>query len=247
MIEVNEQGELLLEEERREKRTFDPLKLHKIPDSLVPENLVPDNIEELTTKQIKGKGRPTAPRKPFEIVELDDNNNLQIVKKRGHPSKILSMLRTGKVSEETLYQIASCYYYNPDWKTVAVLTGHTAEFLLTFAKTLKFHDLLAKVRDELDKKEEASATNIVDTTLVELKDRLDYGDDILDSKTGKIVKIKPKAKELASILKTVHTVRQITRGEATSLSEKISPADRLNKLAEQFTKFAAAKDITPEK
>lgn len=252
MIEVNENIEEILAEEANEHpskgKRFDPLRLDRIPDTIVPEKLVADNIEDLTKKQPTGKpGRPKNPPSPFDLVELDENNHLSVIKPNGRPSRELALLKKGKVAEETLLNIAKAYYFNPDWKTVALMTGHTADFLLTFSKTLKFHDLLAKIRQDLDAKEQADETKIVETALTEIQDRLNHGDDILDSKTGKVVKIKPKAKELASILKTVHNIRQTTRGEANSRSESVSQADKLNKIAEQFMKFSAAKTIEHDK
>lgn len=246
MIEVNENIDELLqdEEESKKHKRFDPLRLDRIPETILPEKMVADNIEELTKQQRTGKkGRPRNPPEPFDLVELNENNHLSVVKPNGRPTKELALLKKGKIAEETLLNIAKAFYFNPDWKTVALMTGHTADFLLTFSKTLKFHDLLAKIRQDLDAKEQADETKIVETALVEIQDRLSNGDDILDSKTGKVVKIKPKAKELASILKTVHNIRQTTRGEANSRSESVSQADKLNKIAEQFARFAAAKTI----
>lgn len=256
MIEVNENIEEILASEEEEKKVkkggkdvrFDPLRLDRIPDVVIPEKLVADNIEELTKQQRTGKkGRPRNPPSPYDIVELDENNHLSVIKPNGRPSRELALLKKGKVAEDTLLNIAKAYYFNPDWKTVALMTGHTADFLLTFSKTLKFHDLLAKIRQDLDAKEQADETKIVKAALTEIQDRIHNGDDILDSKTGKVVKIKPKAKELASILKTVHNIRQTTRGEANSRSESVSQADKLNKIAEQFARFAAAKTIDQEK
>jgi len=244
MLETNENAdEVLLD---IPDRRFDPLKLHKLPDEDVAA-IVPDNIEQLTQVQRTGKkGRPKSPAKPFDVVEIDEQNHITVIQKNGRPTKELRLLREGKVAEETLMNIARTFYYNPNWQTVAMLTGHTADFLLTFSKTLKFHDLLSQIRNELDATEQADESKIVEQALTEIQDRLKHGDDILDSKTGTIIKVKPKAKELASILKTVHNVRQITRGEATSRTESISPQDKLSKIAENFAKFAAAKDITGE-
>lgn len=249
MIEVNENiDEILAEEATNKGKRFDPLRLDRIPETILPEKMVADNIEELTQQQRTGKkGRPRNPPDPFDLVELDENNHLSVIKPNGRPTKELNLLKKGKVAEETLLNIAKAYYFNPDWKTVALMTGHTADFLLTFSKTLKFHDLLAKIRQDLDAKEQADETKIVKAALTEIQDRISNGDDILDSKSGKVVKIKPKAKELASILKTVHNIRQTTRGEANSRTEAVSQADKLNKIAEQFARFAAAKTIDQEK
>ena len=106
--------------------------------------------------------------------------------------------------------------------------------------------MLAEIRASLDKKEEAKETDIIEEVLEQIEDRVRNGDHILDSKTGEVKVVKMKGKELASTLKTIHNVRQTTRGEANSRTESVNPADKLKSLAEQFAKFASARDITPE-
>lgn len=246
MLEINDNADKILQEERQ--RRFDPQKLDKLagfPDVDVS-SIVDDDITALVETHTGKVGRPKKPASPFDVVEQQEDGSLVVVKSRGQPKKELQLMKKGLVAEETLYQIARTYYYNPDWKAVAVMTGHTAEFLMTFARTLKFHELLVQCRNELDKKEEASSTDIIDKALEEISDRVQHGDDILDSKTGQVVKIKMKGKELASVVKTIHSIRQTTRGEANSRTESVNPADKLSKIAEQFTKFASARDITPE-
>ena len=108
------------------------------------------------------------------------------------------------------------------------------------------HELLVQCRAELDRKEEANETGIIGKALEEIHDRVIHGDDILDSKTGQVVKVKMKGKELASVVKTLHNVRQTTRGEANSRTESVAPTDKLNKIAEQFQKFAATRTINGE-
>lgn len=248
MYDINPNADEILAEEEYRKTGFDPQKLHKLPNTSIPaERLVADNIEELTKQQRTGKpGRPKQPNKPFDLVEVDENNHIKATPQVGRPTRELVALRKGKVSDDTMKNIATQYFYNPDWHTVALLTGHTADFLITFSKTLKFHELLSEIRNELDAREQAAETTIIEDALVELQDRIKHGDEILDSKTGTVKKVKMKGKELASTLKVIHTVRQVTRETSKEKEDLVSQADKLHALATNFAKFASAKTIEGE-
>jgi hypothetical protein len=165
------------------------------------------------------------------------------IKLKGRPNRMQALMRSGRVPDKVFYQIAEAYFHTGDWKVVAQMTGHTAEFLLTFRQHLKFHEMMAIVRDEQDKLEEAKETSIIEDALDELHDRVKKGDDILDSKTGEIKKVKMKGKELASAIKTLHNTRQVTRHEPTNFNNKESAADRISRMAETFERFASAKTI----
>lgn len=246
MIEVNENAEQILANEQKPR--FDPLRLSKLDgfSEVDVSSVVDDDIKKLVDTHTGKVGRPKKPAQPFDMVEQQEDGSIVVVKQRGQPKKEMQLLKKGLVAEETLKKIAETYYHNPDWKTVAVLTGHTAEFLMTFARTLKFHELLVQCRADLDRKEEASETGIIGKALEEIHDRVIHGDDILDSKTGQVVKVKMKGKELASVVKTMHNIRQTTRGEANSRTESVAPTDKLNKIAEQFARFSAAREINPK-
>lgn len=247
-LEVNPRAEEILKEDQQRKQ-FDPQKLHKLNDlpNLDISSLDETQLQTLVQTKTGKRGRPKKAISPFDTVEVDEESGaISKVVVRGAPSKELRALKTGKVSEETLYNIASVYFRNPDWTTVGLITGHTADFLIAFSRTFKFHEMLAEIRASLDKKEEAKETDIIEEVLEQIEDRVRNGDHILDSKTGEVKVVKMKGKELASTLKTIHNVRQTTRGEANSRTESVNPADKLKSLAEQFAKFASARDITPE-
>ena len=220
---------------------YDPLKLDKLPTEL-PDRDTPQNIEQLTKGQKVRANAPGPPKKrtdPWTKVEKDpETGELIPIKLPGRPSRIKSLMKSGKVPDQVFRQIAECYFHTGDWKAVAIMTGHTAEFLLTFRQHLKFHEMLAEVRAEYDKKEEVAETHIIENALGELNDRIKNGDEILDSKTGTVVKMKMKGKELASVVKAVHNMRQVTRKEPTNFKTNESQADRLARLAETFQRFA---------
>lgn len=221
---------------------FDPLKLEKLPDEL-PDRDTPVNIEQFTKGQKIAPNKPGPPKKrtsPWTTVEKDpETGELVPIIKAGRPSKLKSLMKSGKVPDLVFRQIAEAYFHTGDWKAVAMMTGHTAEFLLTFRQHLKFHEMLAEVRAEYDKKEEVAETHIIENALGQLNDRIKNGDEILDSKTGTVVKMKMKGKELASVVKAVHNMRQVTRKEPTNFKTNESQADRLARLAETFQRFAA--------
>lgn len=223
---------------------YDPLKLKKIPDEL-PDRDVPANIEQFTNQQRVGKRGPARKRlSPWTVVNKDpETGELIEYKQNGRPTKLQSLMKSGKVPDKVFYNIAEAYFHTGDWKTVAQMTGHTAEFLLTFRQHLKFHEMLALVREEQDKVEESKQTSIIESALDEINDRVKHGDEILDSKTGTVVKVKMKGKELVSVVKALHGTRQVTRKEPANFNTKESASDRNARLAEQFERFASARTI----
>jgi len=104
---------------------------------------------------------------------------------------------------------------------------------------------LELVHTSIDQDIVSKQTQIVDKALEQIQDRLQNGECIL-TRTGEI-KRKPVSMRDANIVATtVVDKRQLLRGKATSRSEKIGIDDRLAKLAEEFKRFAAARDITDE-
>ena len=152
-------------------------------------------------------------------------------------------------------------WYSDDQKTEVValyVSGVTdAEDLSKFthvpASTIQrwrgedwWTELSEKIHTTIDQDVVARQTEIVELALDEIQDRLQNGEAILDRKTGE-VKRKPVSMRDANIVaNTMTDKRQLLRGKPTSRSEKLTVDDRLSKLAEEFQRFAAAKDVTAE-
>ena len=107
-------------------------------------------------------------------------------------------------------------------------------------------ELTEKMHTSIDQDLVSLQTEIVETALEEIQNRLLEGDPVVNKRTG-IISYKPVSIRDATIVaNTMTDKRQLLRGKPTSRSEKLTVDDRLSKLAEEFKRFAAAKDITAE-
>jgi hypothetical protein len=85
-------------------------------------------------------------------------------------------------------------------------------------------------------------SKIIDKTLEKLVDRIEEGDFQYDQKTGRMVKVPIKARDLERITSGLFDKRQLIRKQPTNIKqEDLNNADRLLKLAEQFAKFSGKK------
>lgn len=90
-------------------------------------------------------------------------------------------------------------------------------------------------------------SKVIDKALDLIMERIDQGDYQYDQKTGKIVKIPLKVRDLERVASGLFDKRQLIRKQPTSIkTSDLNQADRLLKLAEQFAIFAGQKP-QPEK
>lgn len=90
-------------------------------------------------------------------------------------------------------------------------------------------------------------SKVIDKALDLIMDRIEQGDYQYDQKTGKIVKIPLKVRDLERVASGLFDKRQLIRKQPTSIKvSDLNQAERLLQLAEQFAVFAGAKP-TPEK
>lgn len=82
-------------------------------------------------------------------------------------------------------------------------------------------------------------SKVIDRALDILVDRMEQGDYQYDQKTGKLVKVPLKARDLERISSGLFDKRQLIRKLPTNIkANDLNHADRLLALAEQFAKFA---------
>jgi len=90
-------------------------------------------------------------------------------------------------------------------------------------------------------------SKVIDKALDLIVDRIEQGDYQYDQKTGKIVKIPLKVRDLERVASGLFDKRQLIRKQPTSIkTSDLNQSERLLQLAEQFAKFAGEK-VAPEK
>ena len=107
-------------------------------------------------------------------------------------------------------------------------------------------ELEADIRNEEDAELDVKLTKIIDKSLDAVLDRVEHGDFLWDSKSNKFVRKPVHMKDALNAVTQVFDKRNLLRGKPTSRVEKQNVNDNLAKLAAEFAKFAAAKEITGE-
>jgi hypothetical protein len=85
---------------------------------------------------------------------------------------------------------------------------------------------------------------VLDNSLTHIVDRLDNGDYLWDVRKSKLVRKPIDTKVLSNLFNTLVHRRQLIRGEPTNITSQVAVDDRLKLLAQQFEKFANAKEVT---
>ena len=98
-----------------------------------------------------------------------------------------------------------------------------------------------------NQKTDVKMSKVIDKTLEMLMSRIEEGDYQYDQKTGRLVKVPLKARDLERISSGLFDKRQLIRKQPTNIKQSdLNQADRLLKLAEQFAKFTTGKEKAPE-
>ena len=103
--------------------------------------------------------------------------------------------------------------------------------------------VVEEIQSGENQKIDQKMSRIIDKTLEKLVERIEDGDYMYDQKTGRMVKVPLKARDLERITSGLFDKRQLIRKQPTNIkSDPSNQADRLLKLAEQFASFAAGKE-----
>ena len=103
-----------------------------------------------------------------------------------------------------------------------------------------------KIHTTIDQDLVSKQTEIVESALEQIQDRLENGDAVVNKRTGEVTRKPVSMRDATIVANTMTDKRQLLRGKPTSRSEKLTVDDRLSKLAEEFKRFASAKDVTEE-
>jgi hypothetical protein len=155
------------------------------------------------------------------------------------------------------FKFSNPNYYNLEQKTdacamycvygdidqVSELTGIPAKFLREWKQEPWWNEIQKKVFVEQNEKLAGRISGVLDKSLEHLVDRIDNGDYLWDVRKSKLVRKPVDTKVLATVFNTLVTRRQLIRGEPTSITTQVGVDDRLKLLAQQFEKFAAAKEV----
>ena len=171
-----------------------------------------------------------------------EGKEITLGRRRGRPPKIRNpkwYSQDKKVDACTLYAV----YGNLE--EVQKLTDVPIAQLRLWKQEPWWIEITKQVYVEQNENLSARISTTLDKALIELNDRLENGDTVVTA-SGKSVIRPVDAKVLTSLFDSLVHRRQVVRGEPTSIHANIGVDDRLDKLAEAFTRFAAAKEVYQE-
>ena len=171
-----------------------------------------------------------------------DGQEISLTPRRGRPLKAKHHApewwpQQTKVDACTFY----CVY--GDFDKVSELTKVPAYILRSWHQEPWWVEIQKKVYVEQNENLSARINEVLDKSLIEIKDRLENGDMFFDRKAGEFRRKPVETKTLAILFDNLTTKRQLVRGEPTSISAKIGVEDRLEQLKESFEKFAKSRLI----
>jgi hypothetical protein len=170
-----------------------------------------------------------------------EGKEILTIKKLGPPFRIKNpdyFNLEQKINACTLY----CVYGDVD--QVSNMTGIPGKFIREWKEEPWWFEVQKKVYTEQNEKLASQINVVLDSSLTHLKDRLDNGDYLWDVRHSKLVRKPVDTKVLANVFSNLLNRRQIIRGEPTSITAAVGVDERLNKLADEFKRFAAAKEVT---
>lgn len=147
---------------------------------------------------------------------------------------------------DTKTEAAALYCVYGDAKEVAKILLIPEKKIKEWKNEPWWFEVQKQIFVEQNEKLAAKLSSTLDRTIEELGDRLDHGDYTYNPKTGEVTRKPIEAKVVASIFDSLSHQRRITRGEPTSISQKVGVDDRLNRLEQAFLNFAAIKTIEGE-
>ena len=103
-------------------------------------------------------------------------------------------------------------------------------------------DLIEEIQSGEGQKQDNKMSKVIDKALDTLVERIESGDYQYDQKTGRLVKVPLKARDLERVASGLFDKRQLIRKKPTNIKvDDLNQSARLLKLAEQFAAFAGKK------
>ena len=104
---------------------------------------------------------------------------------------------------------------------------------------------LKDIRNDDYTRLDKNLTDMLESTIKELKDRIANGDSIYDPRTGKIKRVPVKMRDLNTALNSTIEKRQLIRNLPSKIVENVSQTAQLANLAQEFAKFVNKRTYEP--
>jgi hypothetical protein len=109
-------------------------------------------------------------------------------------------------------------------------------------KSWKYSTWWDKVAQELraqnDQEKDGKIEVLLKKSFSALEDRLENGDSILDSRTGEVIRVPMKGKEISVVARNLHSTQQDIRNNPVQVAVQQATKEMLVDLAKQFAQLA---------
>jgi hypothetical protein len=175
-----------------------------------------------------------------------DGQEIATTPRRGRPLKA-DHHNPSWFPQQTKIDACTMYCVYGDVDEVSKLTKVPVKYIRQWKEEPWWNEIQKKVFVEQNEKLGSRISTVLDRSLTEIEERLTNGDYLWDIRKSKLVRKPIDTKILSTLFNNLVNRRQLIRGEPTSITNKVGVDDRLKFLAEQFEKFASAKEIEGEK
>lgn len=163
--------------------------------------------------------------------------------KRGRPPGIKGKIDGKTWSYKSRVEALTVYLTLGSAAATAEHTGIPAPTIREWTKKPWWNQLAEEIRKEKEAEIDAKLTALIDKTLSTLENRLTEGEVVYNPRTGEQIRVPVKTIDAVRIFDKVHEKRALTRGDPTKRVETITTEQRLESLANQFTKFGKGEVI----
>jgi hypothetical protein len=167
------------------------------------------------------------------------SSTIPMVNKGGRPKKHGTTKHKWH-SEEDRIRVASVYAMTGNALRTSEITGINHATIRQWKTQPWWPQIIDRVRREHDDELDAKISKVIDKTLKEVEDRLDGGDYHYDIKTGEMVRVPMKGKEVAVVTSIMMDKRDNIRRKEATQQDEMSIKDTLKRIAESFAQLAKA-------
>lgn len=146
-------------------------------------------------------------------------------------------------TDKTKIEVVTTYLALGSAPLTEAVTGVPRDTIRHWKLSSWWKDIERELRDAENIELSAKLKKIVDKSLEVVADRLEDGDHMFDNRTGKIIRVPLKARDALKAIDSMFDKRQVLLDKPTKIVEQRTVEDRLNKLAEEFSRFAKARTI----
>lgn len=144
-----------------------------------------------------------------------------------------------KYSKDDIIQAGKLYLVYGNYNKVAGELGCDRTTVRNWASKDWWPLLLEELKYLKNIELDSKYTHALDKSLAELMDRLDNGDEVVNTKTGSVYKKKISARDAALISAIMYDKRALLRGDPTQIKEhNFNLDDRMDKLQDMFNTIA---------